>query len=227
MLTAHEKEQFSRAIALEEVGETGQQRIKSARVLCVGAGGLGTPVCLYLAAAGVGELGVVDGDRIALSNVPRQILYGERDVGRHKVAVCQSRLLSQYPRLQCTIYPYFLSASNALGILAHYDVIVDCTDSLATRYLISDACVHLEKPWVSAGVQQFGGLCARFSGKYGPCYRCLFGEGVALPGDVLEENGCGYNGMLNTWVGSIGVWQAHHVLCLLLGKGGGHGDSSR
>jgi adenylyltransferase/sulfurtransferase len=211
MLTTHELEKFKQHTMLKAVGVDGQSTLKASKVLCIGCGGLGSPVCLYLANAGVGTIGIIDGDRIELSNLPRQILYTEEDIGQYKSEVCQKKL--QQINLSATFktYPSYLTADNAIDIISDYDVIIDCSDNFATRYLISDVCCRLNKVNISAGIYQFNGLCAVFPGAKGPCYRCLF-ESM----DSAQQN-CDEMGVLNTLAGLIALIQAHEAIKFILG----------
>jgi sulfur-carrier protein adenylyltransferase/sulfurtransferase len=167
---------YSRHIALPDIGWAGQRRIRDARVLVVGAGGLGSPVALYLAAAGVGTLGLVDFDVVDVTNLQRQILYGTADVGRPKLEAAAERLAATNPHVRVVRHDARLDRSNALGILADYDVVVDGTDNFATRYLTSDASVLLGKPYVYGSILRFEGQVSVFGHDGGPCYRCLFRE---------------------------------------------------
>src|SRR5471030_468911 len=174
--TDEEVERYARHLVLREVGGPGQQALKAARVLLVGAGGLGSPAALYLAAAGVGHLGIIDADSVEQSNLQRQILYGTRDVGRPKIASAQTRLRDLNPHVDVTGLHARLSSANALEIFRDYDIIVDGSDNFQTRYLVNDACVLLEKPNVYGSVIRFDGQVSVFGAEGGPCYRCLFRE---------------------------------------------------
>jgi len=206
---------YSRHLVLPEVGLEGQKRLREASVLVVGAGGLGSPLALYLAAAGVGRLGLVDFDRVDLSNLQRQILYGESDVDRPKITAAAERLAETNPYVALDLYETRLEASNALEILRPYDVIVDGTDNFATRFLVSDACVLLDKPNVYGSVYRFEGQASVFQARQGPCYRCLFPAPPA-PGSVPN---CAEGGVLGVLPGIIGSIQATEAIKLILGQG--------
>ena len=210
----------ARQIALPNVGPEGQARLRRARVLLVGAGGLGSPAALYLAAAGVGHLGIVDADRVALHNLQRQILHGTADVGRAKVESARDRLHALDPRVEVAAYDTRLTASNAVEILRGYDVVVDGSDNLRTRYLTSDACVQLGVPNVYGAVFRFEGQASVLAApddvhSGGPCYRCLF-PAPPPPGTTPS---CEASGVLGVLPGLIGTIQAAETLKLLLGVG--------
>jgi molybdopterin/thiamine biosynthesis adenylyltransferase/rhodanese-related sulfurtransferase len=214
-LTPDELQRYHRHLILPDVGEEGQRRLKAARVLLVGAGGLGSPAALYLAAAGVGHLGIVDADDVELSNLQRQVLHGTRDVGRAKVASARERLRDLNPLVSVATYHTRLSSANALDILRDYDVIVDGTDNFQTRYLINDACVLLGKPNVYGSVIRFDGQASVFSVEGGPCYRCLFRE---PPPPGLVPN-CAEGGVFGVLPGLVGVIQATETIKLITGAG--------
>lgn len=210
-----ERMRYARHFALPEVGPQGQRRLKESRVLVVGAGGLGSPAALYLVAAGVGELGIVDPDRVELSNLQRQVLHGTSRVGALKVDSAGERLRDLNPHVRITPYPVRLDPSNALEILRPYHLIVDGSDNLPTRYLINDACLVLEKPWIYGAVEGWEGQVAVFGVPGGPCYRCLFRE-PPPPGLVPT---CAQVGVLGAVPGVVGSLQAVEALKLLLGVG--------
>lgn len=214
-LTPQEIKRYSRHLILPEVGLEGQRRLKAAKVLCVGAGGLGSPAALYLAAAGVGTIGIVDFDVVDYSNLQRQILHGTADVGRSKLESAKDRLLAINPELRVETYETALSSENALTILEPYDVIVDGTDNFPTRYLVNDACVLLGKPNAYGSIFRFEGQASVFGAKDGPCYRCLYPE-PPPPGLVPS---CAEGGVLGVLPGIIGTIQATETLKLLLGVG--------
>jgi molybdopterin/thiamine biosynthesis adenylyltransferase/rhodanese-related sulfurtransferase len=214
-LTLDEQQRYHRHLTLPEVGEAGQRRLKAARVLLVGAGGLGAPAALYLAAAGVGHLGIVDADSVELSNLQRQVIHDTRDVARAKVASAEARVHALNPHVDVATYPTRLTSANAMEILADYDVIVDGSDNFATRYLVNDACVLLGKPNVSGSVLRFEGQASVFSAGNGPCYRCLFRE---PPPPALVQN-CVESGVLGVVPGLIGVVQAAETIKLITGIG--------
>src|SRR5271170_4422683 len=206
---------YSRHIIMPEVGLEGQGKLKSASVLIIGAGGLGTPSATYLAAAGVGRIGIVDFDTIEKSNLHRQILYSEQDVGRSKAEVAKERLLQVNPNISIELHKVRLDSSNALGILKNYDIIMDGTDNFPTRYLVNDACVLLGKPNVYASIFRFEGQASVFYAKEGPCYRCLYPE-PPPPGLVPS---CAEGGVLGVLPGIMGSIQAAEAIDLILGKG--------
>jgi adenylyltransferase/sulfurtransferase len=210
-----ERARYHRHLLLPGFGEEGQVRLLSGRVLLVGVGGLGCPVAQYLAAAGVGTLGLVDADRVELSNLQRQILYGPADVGRPKVEVARERILALNPDVKVELHPERLSSANALSILAGYDVIVDGSDNFPTRYLVSDATVLLRKPNVYGAIFRFDGQAAVFDARRGPCYRCLHPE----PPGPGEAPSCAEAGVLGVLPGLVGQIQATETLKLLAGLG--------
>ena len=214
-LSADESLRYSRHLLLTEVGEAGQRRLKRSRVLCVGAGGLGSPVALYLAAAGVGHLGLVDFDRVDASNLQRQLLHGTADVGRRKTDSARDRLADLNPHVHVETYDEALTSVNAMAILAGYDVVVDGTDNFQTRYLTNDACVLLGVPNVYGSVLKFEGQASVFATPDGPCYRCLFRE----PPPAGMVPGCAEGGVLGVLPGLIGTVQATETIKLLLGIG--------
>jgi adenylyltransferase/sulfurtransferase len=214
-LTPQEIKRYSRHLILPEVGLEGQRKLKASRVLCIGAGGLGSPVALYLAAAGVGTIGIVDFDVVDFSNLQRQILHGTPDVGRSKLASAKDRLLAINPDLKVETYETALSSENALEIFESYDVIADGTDNFPTRYLVNDACVLLGKPNAYGSIFRFEGQASVFGAKDGPCYRCLYPE-PPPPGLVPS---CAEGGVLGVLPGIIGTIQATETLKLLLGVG--------
>jgi molybdopterin/thiamine biosynthesis adenylyltransferase/rhodanese-related sulfurtransferase len=214
-LDPSEAVRYGRHLVLPEVGLEGQLRLRAASVLIVGAGGLGSPLALYLAAAGVGRIGLVDFDRVDLSNLQRQILYGTSDVGQTKLTAASKRLEEINPHVHLQCHELRLSAANAAEILAAYDVIVDGTDNFPTRYLVNDACVLSGKPNVYGSIFRFEGQVSVFSADRGPCYRCLFPE-PPPPGLVPS---CAEGGVLGVLPGTIGTLQATEALKLILGIG--------
>lgn len=206
---------YGRHLLLPEVGMDGQRRLKAARVLLVGAGGLGSPAALYLAAAGVGTLGMVDFDVVDATNLHRQILHGTADVGRSKLDSAADRLASVNPHVRLERHEARLTSANALQILQGYDVVVDGSDNFPTRYLVNDACVLLGKPLVYGAIHRFEGQVAVFDGRTGPCYRCLFRQ-PPPPGLVPS---CAEAGVLGVLPGIIGSLQAMEALKLILGIG--------
>jgi len=214
-LTEAERLRYGRHLSLPEVGEAGQRRLKQARVLIVGAGGLGSPAALYLAAAGVGHLGLVDFDRVEASNLQRQVLYGTGDVGRGKLDAARDRLCGLNPHVEIEGHATRFDRGNALELVAAHDLVVDGTDNFATRYLVNDACVLAGRPNVYASIFRFEGQASIFATPDGPCYRCLHPE-PRPPGLVPS---CAEGGVLGVLPGLLGVIQATEVIKLLLGLG--------
>jgi adenylyltransferase/sulfurtransferase len=214
-LTNEEVQRYSRHLIMPEVGVDGQRRLKAGRVLCVGAGGLGSPAALYLAAAGVGTIGIVDFDAVDSSNLQRQIIHGTPDVGRSKLESARSRLSALNPNVRIVGHETALTSKNALDILRDYDVVVDGTDNFPTRYLVNDACVILQKPNAYGSIFRFEGQASVFATKGGPCYRCLYPE-PPPPGLVPS---CAEGGVLGVLPGVIGTIQATEAIKLILGVG--------
>jgi adenylyltransferase/sulfurtransferase len=214
-LTTAELRRYGRHLSLAEVGEAGQARIKAGRVLLVGAGGLGSPLALYLAAAGVGTLGIVDFDDVEESNLQRQIAHGTGAVGRSKLASVAARLADLNPLVQLELHGLRLDRTNAMDLVRRYDVVADGTDNFATRYLVNDACVLAGKPNVYGSILRFEGQASVFDAKRGPCYRCVFPQ-PPPPGVVPS---CAEAGVLGVLPGVIGSIQATETLKLLLGQG--------
>ncbi len=214
-LTQQELLRYSRHLILPNVELDGQRRLKASRVLIVGAGGLGSPVALYLAAAGVGTLGMVDFDDVDVTNLQRQLLHGTKDVGRPKLMSARERILDVNPYVTVEPYETRLTSANALEIIREYDLVVDGTDNFATRYLTNDACVLLGKPNVYGSVFRFEGQASVFAAADGPCYRCLFPE-PPPPGVVPS---CAEGGVLGVLPGMIGTIQAAEALKLIIGTG--------
>jgi adenylyltransferase/sulfurtransferase len=214
-LSAEEVQRYSRHLIMPEVAMEGQTRLKASRVLMVGAGGLGSPLGLYLAAAGVGTIGIVDFDTVDVSNLHRQVLYGASDVGRPKLEAAIDRLHEVNPHVDLVPHEARLSSDNALALFEGYDLVVDGTDNFPTRYLVNDACVLTGKPNVYGSIFRFEGQVSVFWGAEGPCYRCLFAE-PPPPGLVPS---CAEGGVLGVLPGIIGALQANEVVKLLLGTG--------
>lgn len=214
-LGAEELQRYGRHLVLPEVGPEGQRRLKGARVLLVGAGGLGSPVALYLAAAGVGHLGVVEFDAVDRSNLQRQVLYGTGDVGRPKLEAARERLGQVNPNVRVEGHAARLDRGNALELVRDHHLVVDGTDNFATRYLVNDACVLTGRPNVYGSVFRFEGQASVFGAPGGPCYRCLFPE-PPPPGSVPS---CAEGGVLGVLPGLVGLVQATEALKLLLGAG--------
>jgi adenylyltransferase/sulfurtransferase len=214
-LTVAELRRYGRHLVLPEVGPEGQERLRGARVLIVGMGGLGSPVALYLAAAGVGTLGLVDFDLVEESNLQRQILYGQSDLGVLKVEAAARRLAETNPWVRCEPHAVRFSAANALALLAPYDLVVDGTDNFPTRYLLNDACVFGRRPFVYGSIYRFEGQVSVFGAPGGPCYRCLFPD-PPPPGLVPS---CEEGGVLGVLPGTVGTAQATEALKMILGIG--------
>jgi len=215
-LSTDELLRYSRQINLAQVGEDGQRRLKEARVLCIGAGGLGSPAALYLAAAGIGTIGIVDQDTVDLSNLHRQLLHGTSDVGREKTDSARARLLAMNPTIAVETYTTRLRGNNAVELIRDYDIIVDGSDNLPTRYLSSDVCVWERKPNIYGSVHQFEGQASLFAPHLGgPCYRCLFPE--PPPPEAIPS--CAEAGVLGVVPGLIGIIQALEAIKLIVGRG--------
>ena len=214
-LSRDEISRYARHLIIPDVGLEGQKRLKAARVLLVGAGGLGSPVALYLAAAGVGHIGLVDFDVVDASNLQRQVLHGTKDIGRPKIDSARDRIADANPFVELTPYETTLTSHNALGIIGQYDLVVDGTDNFPTRYLVNDACVMLGKPNVYGSVFRFEGQASVFSANDGPCYRCLFPE-PPPPGMVPN---CAEGGVLGVLPGLVGMIQATEAVKLIVGIG--------
>jgi molybdopterin/thiamine biosynthesis adenylyltransferase/rhodanese-related sulfurtransferase len=214
-LSVDEVRRYSRHLIIPDIGMTGQKRLKNARVLCVGAGGLGSPALLYLAAAGVGTLGIVDFDVVDESNLQRQIIHGQSDVGRPKAESARDSIREINPLVNVVVHDVHLDSDNALEIFAGYDLIVDGTDNFATRYLVNDACVLLGKPYVWGSIYRFDGQASVFWAEYGPCYRCLYPE-PPPPGMVPS---CAEGGVLGVLCASIGSIQVNEAIKVITGIG--------
>ena len=215
VLTNEEIYRYSRHLLIPEVGLSGQKKLKAASVLIIGAGGLGSPAALYLAAAGVGRIGLVDFDVVDESNLQRQILHGTSWVGKPKLASAKARLRDLNPSISVETYETVLTSANALEILKDYDVIIDGTDNFPTRYLVNDACVFLGKPMVYGSIFRFDGQVSVFYAKVGPCYRCIFPE-PPPPGSVPS---CAEAGVFGVLPGVIGAIQATEAIKLIIGRG--------
>ncbi|MEA3298940.1 MAG: molybdopterin-synthase adenylyltransferase MoeB [Pseudomonadota bacterium] len=214
-LSPEELARYGRHLALADFGPAGQARLKGARVLLIGAGGLGSPLGLYLAAAGVGVLGIVDGDRVEDSNLQRQVLFTTGDIGALKAERAAARLAALNPHIDIRPYPLWLSADNALQLIQGYDLVIDGSDNFATRYLVNDACVLAGKPLVYGSISGFEGQASVFHHRGGPCYRCLFPE-PPPPGTVLN---CAEGGVLGVLPAIIASIQATEAIKLLTGIG--------
>ena len=207
---------YSRHLIMPEVTLEGQKRLKAAKVLCIGTGGLGSPIALYLAAAGVGTLGLVDFDVVDYSNLQRQILHGTKDVGRKKLNSARDRIKEVNPNVQVELHDAMFRSDNAEEIVRPYDIVIDGTDNFPTRYLSNDICVFLKKPNIYGSIFRFDGQCTVFAPHLGgPCYRCLH----PTPPPAEMAPGCGVAGVLGVLPGAIGVLQATEALKVLLGIG--------
>jgi sulfur-carrier protein adenylyltransferase/sulfurtransferase len=214
-LTDNELERYSRHIVIPELGLEGQKKLKSAKVCVIGAGGLGSPVLLYLAAAGIGNIGIIDFDKVSTSNLQRQVLYNGSDIGKLKAEIAKQKLNALNPEIKIDTYNEKLSSENALDILNRYDIIVDGSDNFQTRYLVNDASVLLKKINVYGSIFRFMGQVTVFDSANGPCYRCLYPE-PPLPGEVPS---CEEAGVIGVLPGIIGSLQANEVIKIVLGLG--------
>jgi adenylyltransferase/sulfurtransferase len=214
-LTIDEVRRYSRHLIIPDVAMTGQKRLKNAKVLCIGAGGLGSPALMYLAAAGVGTVGIVEFDEVDESNLQRQIIHGQSDVGRSKAQSAADSVREINPLVQVNVHELRLDSSNVMDLFSQYDLIVDGTDNFATRYLVNDACVLLGKPYVWGSIYRFDGQASVFWAEHGPCYRCLYPE-PPPPGMVPS---CAEGGVLGVLCASIGSIQVNEAIKLLTGIG--------
>src|SRR5438094_1570571 len=214
-LTKEEVARYSRHLIIPDVGVDGQKRLKNAKVLCVGAGGLGSPALMYLAAAGVGTLGIIDFDVVDESNLQRQVIHGTSDVGKSKAVSAKETIAEINPLVTVNLHEERLDSDNAMQIFAPYDLIVDGTDNFATRYLVNDACVLLGKPYVWGSIYRFDGQASVFWAEHGPCYRCLYPE-PPPPGMVPS---CAEGGVLGVLCASIGSIQVNEAIKLITGIG--------
>lgn len=220
MLTKEEKNRYQKHIFLPEIGLTGQEKLKQAKVLVVGAGGLGSPVLQYLSAAGIGTIGIVDGDKVELSNLQRQVIYSIENIGSAKASVAAENLNKSNETVVYQVYSEFLKRENAGEIIEQYDIVVDCTDNFTVRYLINDVCVSQNKPFVYGAIHKFEGQVSVFNflqkdGNLGPTYRCLFPN---QPSESEIPN-CATVGVLGILPGTIGLYQANEVVKIILGIG--------
>lgn len=213
-MTSEQKRRYNRHLILDGIGTEGQQRLLQSRVLVVGAGGLGSPVLQYLAAAGVGTLGIIDGDAVSLSNLQRQVIHTTDDVARPKVESARQHVRAMNPDVNVETYDYFLTQDNALDIIRPYDFVIDATDNFSPKYLINDACVLLDKPFCMGGISRFcGQLMTHLPGT--ACYRCLFPE----PPAESEVETCAMVGVLGSIAGICGTLQATECIKYLTGAG--------
>ena len=214
-LTVDEVRRYSRHLIIPDVAMAGQQRLMNAKVLCVGAGGLGSPALMYLAAAGVGTLGIVEFDTVDESNLQRQIIHGQSDIGKSKAISAKEKIAEINPNVNVVVHEVRLDTDNVMEIFSQYDLIVDGTDNFATRYLVNDACVLLKKPYVWGSIYRFDGQASVFWAEYGPCYRCLYPE-PPPPGMVPS---CAEGGVLGVLCASIGSIQTTEAIKLITGIG--------
>ncbi|HWC33750.1 MAG TPA: adenylyltransferase/sulfurtransferase MoeZ [Mycobacteriales bacterium] len=214
-LTPNEIRRYSRHLIIPDVAMDGQKRLKNAKVLCVGAGGLGSPALMYLAAAGVGTLGIIDFDVVDESNLQRQVIHGQSDVGRSKAESAKASVAEINPLVAVNLHTDRLDSSNVMEIFSQYDLIVDGTDNFATRYLVNDACVLLNKPYVWGSIYRFDGQASVFWSEHGPCYRCLYPE-PPPPGMVPS---CAEGGVLGVLCASIGSIQVNEAIKVITGIG--------
>jgi len=214
-LSGEQARRYSRQIVIPQIQASGQERIRNAKVLCIGAGGLGSPALMYLAAAGVGTIGIVDFDSVDETNLHRQILYGQSDIGKKKVEVARTKIQESNPLVTVNTYPVRIDRTNVLEIMSNYDIIIDATDNFATRYLINDAAVLLNKPYVWGSVNRFDGQAAIFWSFLGPCYRCLH---PTPPAPGIVQN-CAEAGVLGVLCASIASMQVNEVIKAITGIG--------
>ncbi|TGE16117.1 molybdopterin-synthase adenylyltransferase MoeB [Hymenobacter elongatus] len=215
MLTSEERQRYKRHVQLPEIGEAGQLRLKAARVLVVGAGGLGCPVLQYLAAAGVGTLGIADGDQVEASNLQRQILFGPAQLGQNKAEAAAQAVQRLNPLVQCEVVPRRVDRVSVRALVARYDLVIDGSDNFPTRYLLNDACVSADKPLISGAIYKFEGQVSVFNYQGGPTYRCLF----AQPPSAAQAPNCAATGVLGVLPGLVGCAQATEALKVILGLG--------
>lgn len=214
-LSQGEKQQYSRHLILDEIGEIGQLQLKKAKVLVVGAGGLGCPVLQYITAAGVGTIGIVDGDTVDVTNLQRQILFTVEDIGQFKAVVAARRMEKMNPHVSCKVYTEFFSKNNAMALMSEFDIVVDASDNFPTRYLINDAAVLTQRPVVFGSISKFEGQVSVYNFKGGPTYRCLYPQ-PPLP---QETDACSEVGVLGVLPGIIGALQANEVIKIICGLG--------
>lgn len=215
MLSTEEQSRYARQIMLPEFGSLGQEKLKAARVLVIGAGGLGCPILQYLTAAGVGTIGIADGDTLSLSNLQRQVLYSAGETGLPKARLAAEKMKVLNPHVTFVVHPVFINADNVLDIIREFDIVVDGSDNFATRYLVNDACVILDKPMVSGAIYKYEGQVSVFNYAGGPTYRCIFPE----PPAAGESPNCADIGVIATLPGIIGTIQANEVIKLITGLG--------
>ena len=214
-LTNEEIRRYSRHLLIPDIDLVGQQRIVNSRVLCIGAGGLGSPTIMYLAAAGVGKIGIVDFDKVDLTNLQRQIIHTESDIGKNKAQSAKEKVRALNSNIEVETYEFQLNEGNALDIFQNYDLIIDCTDNFATRYLINDAAALLGKPYIWGSIYRFDGQASVFWSEYGPCYRCMH----PTPPPLGSVPSCAEGGVLGVLCGAIGSVQSNEAIKLITGVG--------
>lgn len=214
-LTINELKRYSEQLKLAEIGPEGQLKLKNVRVLCVGAGGLGSSLLLYLTAAGIGKIGIIDHDHVESSNLQRQVLYHESHISFQKTLAAKEQLTALNSHVDIEIYTEKLNLKNANQIISQYDIVADCTDNFAARYLINDVCFYHNKPYVFASISGLAGQCSLFLGKEGPCFRCLF---PSTP-QINSLHNCAEGGVLGVVPGLLGVIQATEIIKWILGMG--------
>lgn len=214
-LTKEQMERYARHLVLQEAGMEGQQKLLQSKVLIIGAGGLGSPVAMYLAAAGVGTIGIADADVVDLSNLQRQIAHTTADIGKDKILSIQEKIHKMNPDVVVHTYPVFINPENILQLVKDYDFIVDCTDNFSAKFLINDACVLVKKPFCHAGISRFQGQLMTYVPEEGPCYRCVFQS--PPPEDTIPN--CRQVGIIGAMAGVIGSLQALEAMKYLLGAG--------
>jgi molybdopterin/thiamine biosynthesis adenylyltransferase/rhodanese-related sulfurtransferase len=214
-LSDAEKERYSRHLLIPNLDFEGQERIVNSKVLCVGAGGLGSPTIMYLAAAGIGEIGIVDFDRVEITNLQRQIIHTQNDLGKSKALSAKEKVTALNPEIKVITYEVRLDSNNAIEIFRNYDLIIDCTDNFATRYLINDAAALLGKPYIWGSIYQFDGQASVFWSQYGPCYRCMH----PTPPPFGSVPSCAEGGVLGVLCGAIGSIQSNEAIKLITGIG--------
>ena len=215
-LNQEELSRYARHLILTEIGIAGQEKLKQAKILCIGAGGLGSASISYLSAAGIGTLGIVDADHVELSNLQRQIIHGHSNIGQLKVLSAEQWIKNNNKEVKVEVYPQRLTAENALNIISHYDLVIDGTDNVESRYLINDTCYFAKKPNIHASIFRFDGQLSVFCTQNGPCYRCLFPE---IPAQDAAISNCREAGVLGVLPGLLGVMQATEALKLIIGCG--------
>jgi molybdopterin/thiamine biosynthesis adenylyltransferase len=215
LLSPEERYYYARQIVLDEIGTAGQIKLKKTKVLCIGAGGLGSPLLQYLTAAGVGTIGIMDHDVIDMSNLSRQTIYKHADIGIKKVRAAKEYLIQLNPFVKIHSYPERLRQANALGIIAEYDIVADCTDDLSNRYLTNKICVAMDKPFAFAGIWRHQGQCMLFQGQKGPCFNCLFPVDNTSP----RFASCSDFGVLGVLPGMLGIMQANLIIQYIVQSG--------